>query len=50
MNNPNLQLSYPVMYLFNRPKDIGNVCFNKIILSKNCEIIEKIYKKLEKLN
>ena len=23
--NPNLQLSYPVMYLFNRPKDIGNV-------------------------
>uniref|UniRef100_A0A914RP55 Uncharacterized protein n=1 Tax=Parascaris equorum TaxID=6256 RepID=A0A914RP55_PAREQ len=23
-NNPNLQLSYPVMYLFNRPKDIGN--------------------------
>ncbi len=24
-NNPNLQLSYPVMYLFNRPKDIGNV-------------------------
>lgn len=24
--NPNLQLSYPVLYLFNRPKDIGNVC------------------------
>uniref|UniRef100_A0A1I7X637 Anoctamin n=1 Tax=Heterorhabditis bacteriophora TaxID=37862 RepID=A0A1I7X637_HETBA len=23
--NPNLQLSYPVLYLFNRPKDIGNV-------------------------
>ncbi|CAJ0571783.1 unnamed protein product, partial [Mesorhabditis spiculigera] len=38
-NNPNLQLSYPVMYLFNRPKDIGNVIYGVDVVGEKNEII-----------
>uniref|UniRef100_F1KVJ9 Patched domain-containing protein 3 n=1 Tax=Ascaris suum TaxID=6253 RepID=F1KVJ9_ASCSU len=37
-NNPNLQLSYPVMYLFNRPKDIGNVVYGVNVTGEKHEI------------
>ncbi|GMT04663.1 hypothetical protein PENTCL1PPCAC_26837, partial [Pristionchus entomophagus] len=37
-NNPNLQLSYPVMYLFNRPKDIGNVIYGVNVTGEKNEI------------
>uniref|UniRef100_A0A7E4VVR9 SSD domain-containing protein n=1 Tax=Panagrellus redivivus TaxID=6233 RepID=A0A7E4VVR9_PANRE len=36
--NPNLQLSYPVMYLFNRPKDIGNIIYGVDVAGKKHEI------------
>ncbi|TKR82012.1 hypothetical protein L596_015796 [Steinernema carpocapsae] len=38
-NNPNIQLSYPVMYLFNRPKDIGNVVYGVNVTGEKHEII-----------
>ncbi|KAK0405834.1 hypothetical protein QR680_018223 [Steinernema hermaphroditum] len=37
--NPNIQLSYPVMYLFNRPKDIGNVVYGVNVTGEKHEII-----------
>ncbi|VDO77035.1 unnamed protein product [Haemonchus placei] len=36
--NPNLQLSYPVLYLFNRPKDIGNVIYGVDVKGEKNEI------------
>ncbi|PAV78701.1 hypothetical protein WR25_21132 isoform A [Diploscapter pachys] len=36
--NPNLQLSYPVLYLFNRPKDIGNVIYGVDVEGEKNEI------------
>uniref|UniRef100_A0AC34FFI0 SSD domain-containing protein n=1 Tax=Panagrolaimus sp. ES5 TaxID=591445 RepID=A0AC34FFI0_9BILA len=36
--NPNLQLSYPVMYLFNRPKDIGNIIYGVDVQGEKHEI------------
>ncbi|CAI5454482.1 unnamed protein product [Caenorhabditis angaria] len=36
--NPNLQLSYPVLYLFNRPKDIGNVIYGVDVTGEKNEI------------
>ncbi|KAI6216646.1 Patched domain-containing protein 3 [Aphelenchoides fujianensis] len=36
--NPNLQLSYPVMYLFNRPKDIGNIIYGVNVTGQKHEI------------
>uniref|UniRef100_A0A1I8BXL4 SSD domain-containing protein n=1 Tax=Meloidogyne hapla TaxID=6305 RepID=A0A1I8BXL4_MELHA len=38
-NNPNLQLSYPVMYLFNRPKDIGNIIYGVNVTGLKHEIV-----------
>ncbi|KAM3727225.1 Patched-related protein [Dirofilaria immitis] len=37
-SNPNLQLSYPVMYLFNRPKDIGQVIYGVNVTGRKREI------------
>uniref|UniRef100_A0A915CRN7 Uncharacterized protein n=1 Tax=Ditylenchus dipsaci TaxID=166011 RepID=A0A915CRN7_9BILA len=37
--NPNLQLSYPVMYLFNRPKDIGNIIYGVNVTGTKHEIV-----------
>uniref|UniRef100_A0AC35TQU8 SSD domain-containing protein n=1 Tax=Rhabditophanes sp. KR3021 TaxID=114890 RepID=A0AC35TQU8_9BILA len=37
-SNPNLQLSYPVMYLFNRPKDIGNIIYGVDVKGEKNEI------------
>uniref|UniRef100_A0A0N4ZRU5 SSD domain-containing protein n=1 Tax=Parastrongyloides trichosuri TaxID=131310 RepID=A0A0N4ZRU5_PARTI len=37
--NPNLQLSYPVMYLFNRPRDIGNIIYGVDVQGEKNEII-----------
>ncbi|VDK89114.1 unnamed protein product [Litomosoides sigmodontis] len=37
-SNPNLQLSYPVMYLFNRPKDIGQVIYGVNVTGRKHEI------------
>ncbi|CAD5219888.1 unnamed protein product [Bursaphelenchus okinawaensis] len=37
--NPNLQLSYPVMYLFNRPKDIGNIIYGVNVTGQKHEIV-----------
>ncbi|VDM98957.1 unnamed protein product [Thelazia callipaeda] len=36
--NPNFQLSYPVMYLFNRPKDIGQVVYGVNVTGRRREI------------
>ncbi|VDM52586.1 unnamed protein product [Angiostrongylus costaricensis] len=36
--NPNLQLSYPVLYLFNRPRDIGNVIYGVDVKGEKNEI------------
>ncbi|KAL3119788.1 hypothetical protein niasHT_010079 [Heterodera trifolii] len=38
-HNPNLQLSYPVMYLFNRPKDIGNIIYGVNVTGQKHEIV-----------
>ncbi|CAG9540518.1 unnamed protein product [Cercopithifilaria johnstoni] len=37
-SNPNLQLSYPVMYLFSRPKDIGQVIYGVNVTGRKHEI------------
>uniref|UniRef100_A0A0K0FM63 SSD domain-containing protein n=1 Tax=Strongyloides venezuelensis TaxID=75913 RepID=A0A0K0FM63_STRVS len=37
--NPNLQLSYPVMYLFNRPRDIGNIIYGVDVKGEKNEIV-----------
>uniref|UniRef100_A0A914V7R9 Uncharacterized protein n=1 Tax=Plectus sambesii TaxID=2011161 RepID=A0A914V7R9_9BILA len=38
-SNPNLQFSYPVMYLFQRPKDIGNVIYGVNVTGETHEIV-----------